>query len=122
MIEKVINDTGGLHNRVTDILHLHPFTLKETEEFLAAKNIKYPRYQILLLYMALGGIPMYLDFIRKDLSVVQNINNLCFKTAGFLHDEFNRLFPALFERHERHTSIVRALASKQPMVALFLKP
>jgi len=89
MIEKVINDTGGLHNRVTDILHLHPFTLKETEEFLAAKNIKYPRYQILLLYMALGGIPMYLDFIRKDLSVVQNINNLCFKTAGFLHDEFN---------------------------------
>ena len=113
MIEKVINDTGGLHNRVTDILHLHPFTLKETEEFLAAKNIKYPRYQILLLYMALGGIPMYLDFIRKDLSVVQNINNLCFKTAGFLHDEFNRLFPALFERHERHTSIVRALASKQ---------
>jgi hypothetical protein len=63
--------------------------------------------------MALGGIPMYLDFIRKDLSVVQNINNLCFKSSGFLHDEFNRLFPALFERHERHTNIVKALAAKQ---------
>lgn len=113
MIEQVINNKGGLHNRITDIIHLHPFTLKETEAFLAAKNITYPRYQTLLLYMAMGGIPMYLDFIRKDLSVVQNINDLCFKTAGFLHDEFNRLFPALFERHERHTSIVKALASKQ---------
>ncbi len=113
MIEKVINDKGGLHNRITDIIHLHPFTLKETEEFLVAKNIKYPRYQILLLYMALGGIPMYLNFIRRDLSVVQNINVLCFRESGFLHDEFNRLFPALFERHERHTSIVKALSSKQ---------
>ena len=113
MIEKVINDKGGLHNRITDIVHLHPFTLKQTEEFLATKHIKYPRYQILLLYMAVGGIPMYLDFVRKDLSVIQNINALCFKESGFLYDEFNRLFPALFDRHERHVSIVRALSSKQ---------
>ncbi len=113
MIEKVINDKGGLHNRITDIVHLHPFTLKETEEFLIAKNIKYPRYQVLLIYMALGGIPMYLDFVSRDLSAVQNINYLCFRETGFLFDEFNRLFPALFERHERHTSIVKALSTKQ---------
>ena len=43
MIEKVINDKGGLHNRITDILHLHPFTLKQTEEFLSSKHINYPR-------------------------------------------------------------------------------
>ncbi len=113
MIEKVINDRGGLHNRITDIIHLHPFTLKETEQFLIAKNINYPRYQLLLLYMAIGGIPMYLDFIRRDVSAVQNINLLCFRASGFLFDEFNRLFPALFERHERHTSIVKALSTKQ---------
>jgi len=113
MIEKVINDRGGLHNRITDIIHLHPFTLKETEQFLIAKNINYPRYQLLLLYMAIGGIPMYLDFIRRDVSAVQNINLLCFRESGFLFDEFNRLFPALFERHERHTSIVKALSTKQ---------
>ena len=113
MIEKVINDRGGLHNRITDIIHLHPFTLKETEQFLLSKNINYPRYQLLLLYMAIGGIPMYLDFIRRDLSAVQNINVLCFRESGFLSNEFNRLFPALFERHERHTSIVKALSAKQ---------
>lgn len=113
MIEKVINDKGGLHNRITDILHLHPFTLKETEEFLSAKHINYPRYQILLLYMTLGGIPMYLDFVRRDLSAIQNINALCFRESGFLFDEFNRLFPALFDKHERHVGVIKALASKQ---------
>ncbi|MFK7906302.1 MAG: ATP-binding protein [Chitinophagales bacterium] len=113
MIEKVVNDKGGLHNRITDIIHLHPFTLKETEQFLISKNINYPRYQVLLMYMAFGGIPMYLDFIRRDLSAVQNINNLCFRESGFLFDEFNRLFPALFDRHERHISVVKALSTKQ---------
>ncbi len=113
MIEKVVNDKGGLHNRITDILHLHPFTLRQAEEFLASKRISYPRYQILLLYMTLGGIPMYLDFIRKDLSSIQNITALCFNESGFLYDEFNRLFRALFDRHERHVSIVKALSTKQ---------
>jgi AAA+ ATPase superfamily predicted ATPase len=113
MIEKVINDRGGLHNRVTNLLHLHPFDLKKVEVFLESKNIRYPRYQTLLLYMAIGGIPMYLDFIRKDLSVVQNINALCFKETGFLHNEFDRLFPALFDRPERHVAIVEALSTKQ---------
>ncbi len=113
MIEKVINDKGGLHNRITDIVHLYPFTLGQTEEFLAARGIRYPRYQTLLLYMTLGGVPMYLDFVRKDLSAIQNINRICFDETGFLSDEFNRLFPALFDRHERHISIVKALADKQ---------
>ena len=113
MIEKVINDKGGLHNRITNIIQLYPFTLNETEQFLATKNINFPRYQLLLLYMTMGGIPMYLDFIRRDLSAVQNIDALCFRESGFLYDEFNRLFPALFERHERHTSIVKALSTKQ---------
>ncbi|MEM9885034.1 MAG: ATP-binding protein [Bacteroidota bacterium] len=112
MIEKVISDKGGLHNRITDILKLYPFNLKQVEEFLHSRNIKYPRYQVILLYMAFGGIPMYLNFVRRDLSAVQNINQLCFKEAGFLYDEFDRLFPALFDRWERHESIVKALAYK----------
>ena len=31
MIQKILNDKGGLHNRVTVRLHLQPFTLSETE-------------------------------------------------------------------------------------------
>ncbi|MCB0596062.1 MAG: ATP-binding protein [Lewinellaceae bacterium] len=74
MIKKVINDRGGLHNRVTRIMHLKPFSLRETELFLRAKGIQYPHYQLLQLYMALGGIPMYLEMIQPELSPIENIN------------------------------------------------
>ncbi|MBK9734649.1 MAG: hypothetical protein IPO92_06665 [Saprospiraceae bacterium] len=37
MIKKLINNKGGLHNRVTKRLQIEPFTLAETEAFL--KNL-----------------------------------------------------------------------------------
>ena len=37
--QKIINDKGGLHNRVTQSIHLEPFTLKETKQFLDSKKI-----------------------------------------------------------------------------------
>jgi AAA+ ATPase superfamily predicted ATPase len=113
MIRNVINDRGSLHNRVTRFLQVDPFTLKETESFLHSKDILLDRYQILSLYMALGGIPMYLELVEPGLSAIQNIQNLCFSRTGFLRDEFNRLYPALFDSPERHLEIVRTLASKR---------
>jgi uncharacterized protein len=39
MITNIINNTGGLHNRITQNIHLYPFTLFETEKYFVAKNI-----------------------------------------------------------------------------------
>jgi hypothetical protein len=58
--KKLINARGGLHNRVTQRIKLTPFNLHETELFIKAKGISLSRYQILELYMAMGGIPFYL--------------------------------------------------------------
>lgn len=58
MIRKVINNKGGLHNRVTRQITLNPFTLSETESYLQKRGIELDRYQIILLYMALGGLPL----------------------------------------------------------------
>lgn len=113
IIQKVINDRGGLHNRVTKYLHLKPFTLAETEEFLQAKHANFTRYQIVQMYMAFGGIPLYLDAIRPDKSAIQNINDICFTNTGLLKNEFNRLYPALFENSDHHIAVIRALATKQ---------
>lgn len=113
MIKKVINDRGGLHNRVTRLIHLKPFNLCETELFLRAKGISYPHYQLLQLYMALGGIPMYLEMIQPGISPIENINRLCFEPSGYLRNEFQNLYAALFENHEAHTLVVRALAGKR---------
>ena len=61
MLNKLIHNKGGLHNRVTRRIRLEPFTLKETEHFFQIKNIALDRYQIIQLYMAMGGIPFYLN-------------------------------------------------------------
>ncbi len=113
MIKKVINDRGGLHNRVTRLLYLYPFTLAETEAYCQARNIKLSRYQILQLYMVMGGIPMYLDQIKTGLSAIQNIQNICFAPTGYLRNEFERLFASLFSDYKKHITIIRALATKR---------
>jgi len=112
MINHVLNDKGSLHNRTTQYLPLQPFTLLETEQFLKAKNIQANRYQVVQLYMALGGIPYYLDLLKPQQSIPQNIDRLCFDVNGFLRDEFRRLYKSLFEKAENHILVVKALASK----------
>lgn len=111
MIQKVVRDKGGLHNRITQRIQLEPFTLRETREYLHSKNFSYSDQAITELYMALGGIPFYLRELSPDLSVAQNIDQQCFARAGSLYDEFSRLYPALFERAERHMEVVRVLAA-----------
>lgn len=113
MIDKVINDRGGLHNRVTQIIQLVPFTLGEVETFLRKKRVRLNRYQITQLYMTMGGVPMYLNQIQAGQSAVQNIQRICFQPKGYLRKEFERLFSSLFDNYERYISVVRVLANKR---------
>jgi len=112
MIQKVVQDKGGLHNRITRHLQLQPFTLRETEQFLAARGLNLDRYQIVQLYAAMGGIPHYLKEIRRGESAAQNIDRICFEPSGLLFAEFERLYPALFVNAGNHVALVRALASR----------
>lgn len=112
MIQKVVHHTGGLHNRITRSLLLKPFTLRETEAFLKSRNIKLNRYQIVQLYMSIGGIPHYLEKIKSGKSTAQIIDQLCFSETGTLKDEFSKLYPALFTNAEKHIQIIRSLAQK----------
>ncbi|MEM8523178.1 MAG: ATP-binding protein [Bacteroidota bacterium] len=112
MLNKLINNHGGLHNRVTHRMPLEPFTLAECEAFLQQKSASYNRYQIAQLYMALGGVPFYLEMIDTSKSITQNINDLCFTPRGALRKEYQNLYPSLFKNATRHQSIIEALAKK----------
>lgn len=112
MIKNVLNNKGGLHNRATQYVPLQPFTLQETEQFLQTRNIKANRYQVVQIYMALGGIPYYLDLLKPSQSIPQNIDRLCFEVNGFLRDEFGRLYKSLFDNADNHIAVVKALALK----------
>jgi hypothetical protein len=111
MIQKIINDKGGLHNRVTRRIHLQAFTLAETEAYFQERHIVFDRYQLLLLYMTMGGIPHYLDQVEGGKSAIQNIDDICFQPQGLLRTEFDNLYSSLFANPERYESIITALSS-----------
>lgn len=112
MIKKVVNNRGGLHNRITRKIRLLPFSLSETREYLESQGVHLSPYQITEIYMALGGIPQYLKQIRPGESGAQNIDRICFTKDGALRGEFSNLYQSLFAEADKHIEIVRALASK----------
>ncbi len=117
IIENILNNKAGLHNRVTLRLAVEPFTLRETQDYLKSEGVVLDHAQILELYMCIGGIPFYLSAVRSGLSATQNINALCFKKQGALADEFNNLFSSLFQRSEMHETIVKLLAAHRQGVS-----
>jgi uncharacterized protein len=113
MIQKVVRDTGGLHNRITRRIHLEPFSLGETEQYLKSQGSGWDRYSILQLYMVTGGIPHYLKSIKSGLSPMQVIDQMCFTPSGLLRDEFIQLYPALFKNSSQHIAVIRTLFNKK---------
>ena len=113
IIKNILNNKGGLHNRVTLKINLEPFCLYETKLYLKNLGLILDDYQILNLYMCIGGIPFYLKSLDKGLSVAQNINQLCFKKDGFLANEFQELFSSLFEEKGQHEVLIRLIAAKR---------
>ncbi len=109
MIQKVINDKGGLYNRITKRIHLNPFTLHETKQYLETKNVFYNNEQLIQLYMVMGGIPHYLKEVEGNKSALQNIQKICFTANGLLTNEFENLYAALFENSKDHILIIKAL-------------
>ncbi|SMC48524.1 hypothetical protein SAMN04488524_0778 [Pedobacter africanus] len=112
MIQKVVNNKGGLHNRITKKIRLLPFSLVETKHYLESRNVKLDLYQITQLYMAMGGIPHYLKEVTPGQSAAQNIDRMCFTKDGTLQSEFKNLYQSLFAEADKHISVVKALAAK----------
>ena len=112
MVNKLLGDKGGLHNRVTRSIYLSPFTLGETESFLSHNHIVFNRHQIVECYMMLGGTPYYLNMLQPKLSLAQNINKLFFEENAELKREFDFLFRSLFKDCKNYRKIVEQLSKR----------
>lgn len=113
MVNKLIGDKGGLHNRVTHRIHLHPFTLAETEQYLQAMGIEWDRMQVLQTYMVMGGTPFYLSLLNQNESLMQNVDRLFFGNQAVLNEEYNFLFRSLFNDAPCYKRIVELLGTSQ---------
>ena len=113
IVGKILKDHGGLHNRLTDQIHLRPFTLLECERMAHAKGLPLSRQQVLEGYMVLGGIPFYWEKLEKSQSTDQNVDRLFFGREAPLADEFDQLYASLFKNPTAHVAIVTALGMKK---------
>lgn len=110
MLENIIHQTGGLYGRTTCDIKLSPFTLAETEQYFNLLDAQMSRYDITQAYMALGGIPYYMNFWQSDMSLVQNFDYLFFARNAKLRGEFNKLFRSLFAKPEKFVNTIRFLS------------
>lgn len=112
IVNNIFKNHGGLHNRVTRRIHLSPFTLHECELYAEANRLDMSRYQLLLGYMVLGGIPFYWSLMQRGMSLDQNIDELFFSENGILRHEFNELYASLFRYPEQYIDVVVTLGGK----------
>lgn len=109
MITNVIDSKGGLHDRITVEMPIHPFTLKETEQYLEYQHFLWNRQMVLQAYMIFGGIPYYLSLLDKEESLVQNVDRLFFSQDIQMRREFRRLFNTLYKNPDKYIDIIKAL-------------
>ena len=113
MKDKLEDNQGGLHNRITLRIYLRPFYLNECKAYLNEHGFDWNDYQIIQCYMIFGGVPYYLSLLQPELSLPENVDNLIFRIGGGLSNEFSELYNALFNKADRYISIVKLLATKR---------
>ena len=111
--DTLINNHGGLYDRVTRTIHLSPFDLKESRELLESEGIQINDYNLVQSQMIFGGIPFYLSNFRRDMSLPQNIDRMFFEKDAKLKNEFSRLFSSSFTNAEVCEKIVRLLFKRK---------
>jgi len=112
IINNVLKNRGGLHNRITDQIHLMPFTLRECEELVLDAGLSMSRQEICSLYMVFGGVAYYWGFLRKGESVAQSIDRLLFSPNGKLRNEFDSMIASLFRKDIGYRRVFVALAAR----------
>lgn len=113
ILDKLLNNKGGLYGRITLPIFVEPFTLGECREFFRKGGYAMDEYDIVQAYMAFGGIPYYLDMFRRGLSVPQNFDAILYGRQAPLRDEFDKLFSSQFANPEQLQHIVTILAGKR---------
>lgn len=110
--DKLLNNTGGLYGRITSQIKLNPMTLSECREFYADRGVELSSYDLIQYYMIMGGIPYYMNMVRKEDSLPANVDRLFFDRDSYLRDEFGRLFNSLFRNPENYIKVIRLLSGR----------
>ena len=108
----IINDKGGLHNRLTRQILIEPFNLRECRQYYESRHIPLTHYQMAEAYMIFGGVPYYLSLMEPHLSLYQNVDKVYFAQDAELRNEFINLYRSLYKNADRYIKVVEVLAKR----------
>ncbi len=113
---KIFEDSSGpLYQRLDIKIHLKPFDLKETKEYLLhEKKFTIDDKTVAETYMVFGGVAKYLSLLDATKTIAQNIDELIFNIDGHLNKEYGEVLKSLFDNKASYYSqIIEVLSQKQ---------
>jgi len=116
MLDNVVNAKGSAALRATEIIKLSPLTLYETRRYLIEKcKLSCSNEIVYEIYLCIGGIPYYLDYINSQKTWLENIYTLTSTETGLLNMdvEHDKIFSILFEKPQFHKKVVDYIATSR---------
>lgn len=106
MEKEVLGAKSPLFGRRTAQLHMKPFDYQTSVAFLK----DFSKEEKLMLYGAFGGTAMYLQQIRSEKSLKDNIRDIFLKPTGYLYEEPLLLLRQEVQEPGIYCAIIEAIA------------
>lgn len=107
IINKVLK-SKALYNRSQFEFPVRELNLIETKQFLKKKDNR----EVLLAYLAVGGIPEYLKRFTNEQSVFVTLCKESFIQGGFFAHEYQRIFTSSLSENKFYKDIIELLSKK----------
>ena len=111
LIENILDSTGFVGRDSLDI-ELKELPPLQCQQMLGPAGERMSVREKIDLLSVVGGVPKYLEDVRPELSVDENVRRMCFMPRGILFREFDETFNGVFGRKARTRGrILRMLMS-----------
>ena len=112
--ENILDSTGFVGRDTLDI-EVCELSLAESVSMFGLAGERLSSRELFDFLSITGGVPKYLEEIRPEWSVEENVRQLCFMPRGTLFREFNETFSAVFGRRASSRGVVLRQLSKAPL-------
>jgi len=116
IVENILNSTGFVGRDSLD-LELQELSPSESRRLLGPAGERMSVRELLDLMSVTGGVPKYLEEIRPEISVDENIRKMCFMTRGLLFREFDDAFNGVFGRRSKTRGRILRMLKDGPQSA-----
>jgi len=116
IVENILNSTGFVGRDSLD-LELQELTPAESLGLLGPVAERMSVREKVDLLSVTGGVPKYLEEVRPEMSVDENVRRMCFMSRGLLFREFEDSFNGVFGRKAKTRGRILRMLKDGPLSA-----